>query len=223
VIDRKHVAYATRNSALYQQFTRDAYLDGADVLTESGNLAVYNRLLFALLSVNTDYKVTARAYLAMKNRYHTDGQKILEEYMAHGIHHAGARAGYLAQATELYIADPLAFMRQGDESWSAYRFRLVKLIPGLSFIKVSFFIGMVYRNADLCCLDRWMLRSIGFKEPERAMKQIGKGIPICSRRYGLWEHRLRKVKPSTMSLPAFQWAVWDSIQGTKPNPMGVLS
>ena len=219
---KTHVRFAKRHTRRYQEFTRNAYLDGADVLTEEGNIAVYNRLLFALLSVNTSYATSAKAYTAMSGKYWRDGQEIMAEYMRHGVHYAGARAGYLAEATERFIEDPIAFIKRQDESWNEYRFRLVKLIPGLSFCKVSFFIGMIYRNADVCCLDRWMLRSLGIKNVDKALSRLSKPYRTSDRMYRRLESTLRNKNKTDLSLPAFQWAVWDSIQ-KQSNAMEVLA
>jgi thermostable 8-oxoguanine DNA glycosylase len=216
-LSQTHIRYARRHARNYLTFTRRAYLAKPDLKTESGFQAVYDRLLFSLLSVNESFEVTASAYSEMRGAIWRNERQILDMYLRHGVHYALARANYLARASELFIADPLAFIKRPRESFNAYRGRLVALIPGLSWIKVSFFIGMIYRQADVCCIDRHMLRALGAINADRCMTLLSPG-PIGQWRYQSLENVLRKGAQSAgLPLPAFQWAVWDSVQNSINN------
>ena len=207
----KHIRYAQAHETTYRTFARRAYLRKPEIKTETGFQAVYDRLLFSLLSVNEAFETTASAYAEMRGTVWHDFRPILDMYLRHGVHYAAARAEYLRRATELFVSDPRQFLRYPRENWNTYRARLVALIPGLSYIKVSFFIGMIYRDAPICCLDRHMLRALGAHDAATAMRLLKPG-PLGQLRYQALEASLKRRNKTKLSLPAFQWAIWDSVQ-----------
>lgn len=199
--DKKLEQYKAR----YTAFTRAAY----------ANQNLKNSLLFAFLSVNTAYETNARAFTAMKDKEWLDPEETMHELMKHGIHYAGARAKYICEAyTKLQTRPDLFLWDRQNETIQEYRARLVKSIKGLSWIKVSFFISILYgEQADVCCLDRWMLRALGEDSVDEAMRKIGRFGPLPRKRYEAYEARLRrKAKKLGLSLCAYQWGIWDIIQ-----------
>jgi len=206
-----YTKYAKKENLKYKQFLNDACSGDTD------QMRVYNRLLFAFLSVNTSYDKTAKAYDDMKNKYWLDTTETMNKLLEHGIHYAASRAGYIALTSNDFISNYDSFLIGDCESWNDYRNRLVEKIKGLALVKVSFFITLVYKDADICCLDRWVLRLMGKKDPEKFMRLLAH-----RNRYQRLEAILRKQAQS-IKIPLFQyqWAAWDKIQN-KPNAMEVL-
>jgi thermostable 8-oxoguanine DNA glycosylase len=222
--DKTLIKYRKR----YELFTKVAY---AQHNTKDS-------ILFAFLSVNTAYEVNAKAWQAMRGKEWLDPQETMVELMKHGIHYASSRANYICQAFETLNNNPKAYDWNKDkETIQEYRSRLVKTIKGLSWIKVSFFLSLKYgAAADICCIDRWMLRALGHDNVDEAMRKIGRFGPLPRKRYEQFESELRAgARKLGLSLCAYQWGIWDIIQhknkaetsfpiepGFKSNPMRVL-
>ena len=196
----------------YSEFLANSCLD------EKGRrdpMRVYNRALFALLSVNTSFDITEKAYADMKGKYWTGQRRIMHRYMRHGIHYAYARGGYLHDFTKAYKKNAAVFLKQCDESWNEYRRRLVREVKGLGFIKISFFITLVYPAADLCCIDRWILRCLGLH---------ANNMPRLSNQifYQSLENIMRQEsKILGVDMFQYQWAIWDCIRFDTGNDKGL--
>ena len=136
-------------------------------VTPQSDAEVFNRWVFAIMSVHTTWESNVHGYnVAMKDLSWTIDKKRLEEMVVE------ARVGMyerrnkgLWQLAQKFRENPNQFKKQDDETWQECRNRLVGTIFGLGNAKTTY--GLVLANpveAQLCCLDVHLLRFLGHEQ-----------------------------------------------------------
>ena len=198
----------------------ERYWSYAEAIAPRGGVesSTYWRVVFSLLSVGTSLKANEAAYrLLLDNPEVLPDQdrlsKLLGLVRAGGSHstvpYHKTKARYISIFTNNYWKegiDNTPFLWDNfSESLSDYRHRLMGMVKGLGIAKSSFAVALMYPTiSDVVCLDRHMLRLLGWPKPS---------IPIAA--YLELERMVVNIGQET-GHPGFiaQWCLWDAIRGS---------
>lgn len=128
---------------------------------------IFQRWLFAFMSVHTSWKMNMLGYNAIKNWWlwlnkWDDLHKLIENSRV-GIHNL--RTKYISEFSHKFWESPESYKKTATESWENYRDRLKTLTLGLGPAKTSFAIEMCYpTSAKLVCLDTHMFKAYGLDQ-----------------------------------------------------------
>jgi hypothetical protein len=136
---------------------------------------VFQRWLFAFMSVHTSWKSNIVGYLAIKdwwkwlNRWGDLADLIQNSRV--GMHNN--RVKYISEFCERFWEDPSYYSKAEDESWTEYRNRLERLTLGLGLAKTSFAIEMCYPvTAKVVCMDTHMFKYYGLDQTADARQYL---------------------------------------------------
>lgn len=182
----------------YARANRELYLTMAHAIEPDRKQAsqVWDRAAFAILSANCRYEASVAGFhYAQTCRGRVMGRELCK--VGGGM--TQVKAGWLNCLPWQNVRDILKRM---GETWEDYRTRLIRF-RGLRMTKASFAACLLYPfDADICCLDVWMLRGLGAKVPKRL------------EHYRTLETQIREYARQ-IDLPIFltQWALWDWLRG----------
>lgn len=195
--------------AQYLKATCSQHEVWADIIEPNGSeQSIYDRYLFAFLSINTAFKPNCEAYERMRGRKWTDAEETEHAIrLTPSVAFAPTKAKDIAAFTRRYLANPQAFSRRPLEAPSALRARLN--IQGLGQAKLSFALALACpTTSNVVCLDRHVQRWATGKNRNG----------LSPREYGRIEDALVKVG-QCYGVSAFvaQWCVWDWMRGHEEN------
>ena len=133
---------------------------------------VFQRWLFAFMSVHTSWESNVRGYEAIKDLtkwvYRDDElQRLLVESRV-GLHKNRTR--FVSQFAQKFWSDPDWYKYQ-EGNWQTFRDRLVKNILGLGIAKVSFGLEMIYPNeTEVTCMDTHLFQAYGLDQTKDARR-----------------------------------------------------
>jgi hypothetical protein len=132
---------------------------------------VFQRWLFAFMSVHTSWQNNVRGYEAIKDWW-TWMNRWSELYTAIDSSRVGMqnnRVRYITEFTHKFWKNPSFYRKSQDESWVEFRDRLEKSTLGLGPAKTSFAIELCYPNtAKIVCLDTHMFQAYGLNQTKDA-------------------------------------------------------
>jgi hypothetical protein len=117
---------------------------------------VFQRFLFAFMSVHTSWKSNISGYKLIKNWWEWINQW---DVLDARIKESGAglynnRVRFIKDFTKKYWSNPCFYKMAKGETWVQYRNRIEKTILGLGMAKSSFSIEMLYPvDGQVVCLD----------------------------------------------------------------------
>jgi len=169
-------------------------------------MEIYNRFLFAFLSVHTSWQSNVIAYNIMKNHYHKDYKKTKELLIQSKVGMYNHRSEYITEFTKNYLEHPEYYLKRDKESWQEFANRLIKNIKGLGFAKARFAIELIYPNeAEIVVVDthiiQWAKQNPN-KMNNTLYKKIEQGFLNHSKQHAIHPIEMR-------------WKYWDQKQGYK--------
>jgi hypothetical protein len=140
-------------------------------ITPGNDSEVFQRWLFAFMSVHTSWQANVRGYEAIKDWWlwmnKWDALHAAIEDSRVGMQNNRVR--YISEFAHSFWKNPSHYRKQGDESWVSYRERLKKDTLGLGAAKTSFALELCYPNtAKLTCLDTHMFQAYGLDQTRDA-------------------------------------------------------
>jgi len=128
---------------------------------------VFQRWLFAFMSVHTSWRSNINGYLMIRNWWEWLNKP---EELERRIVESGAglhknRTKFITAFAEHYWANLDFYKKTADESWVEFRDRLVDQVLGLGMAKVSFSLEMVYPAiAEVTCMDTHLFQLFGLDQ-----------------------------------------------------------
>jgi len=124
------------------------------------NTERFLRGVFAILSVNADWESNCKAYNNLKSMdWIFDLDSLRKRVLEGGVGLTDMRTKAVWQLLQKFHENNDIFVKKDDESWGAFRDRIMKSCFGLGKAKSSFFVEMMYPNeAQVVCLDVHILR-----------------------------------------------------------------
>ena len=171
----------------------------------NGKIPVFNRFLFAFLSVHTTWASNVRAYEIMKGNIDWSKQEIEAALKRSGVGLHNNRTRFISKFAEEYKKRPEWYLKRRSEKWTEYRDRLESKILGLGMAKTSFAIELIYPNAAwVTCVDVHVARLC--KEDPKLTKKS----------YLRAERKLIEMAKKKGVMPSeYRWNYWDNNQGFK--------
>jgi len=170
--------------------------------------SIYDRYLFAFLSINTAFPPNCEAYERMRGRKWTDVDETEQAIrLTPSVAFAPTKARDIVTFTKRYLVNAGQFRLRRGETPAALRDRLN--IQGLGQAKLSFALALTCpTTSNVVCLDRHVQRW--------ATGRNRNGL--SPRLYGRIERALVKVG-ECYGVSAFvaQWCVWDWMRGHEEN------
>jgi thermostable 8-oxoguanine DNA glycosylase len=138
------------------------YKDYWQSIAPKNDTEVFQRWLFAFMSVHTSWKANLVGYEAIKDWWlwinKWDDLKARIESSRVGMQNNRVR--YITEFTHKFWKDPSNYRKSKHETWINFRERLKEDTLGLGPAKTSFAIEMCYPNeAKLACLDTHMFQA----------------------------------------------------------------
>jgi thermostable 8-oxoguanine DNA glycosylase len=170
----------------------------------------FRRFLFAISSVNTPWERNVRMYQLLAPLDWLGDRDEVERRIREsraGMH--TQRSASITQLGDDFFANPEKYYKQ-EETWEEYRQRLVDLIPGLGYTKVSFTIEMCWAGtSQVVCLDRHFLKM--YKAARHKT-----GFTITPNQYrGYEKHWVKNCCKRNLPPAATRLLLWDNLQGEK--------
>jgi thermostable 8-oxoguanine DNA glycosylase len=155
-------------------------------ITPENDSEVFQRWLFAFMSVHTSWQVNVRGYEAIKDWWlWMNKWDMLREAIDNS--RAGMqnnRAKFIAEFAHKFWENPSLYRKTQNESWSEFRDRLRKNTLGLGAAKTSFAIELCYPNtAKITCLDTHMFQAYGLSQVKDSRQYAGleqRWVDMCS-------------------------------------------
>jgi len=137
------------------------------------NTEIFQRWLFAFMSVHTTWERNVIGYEAIKDWTDWFNQNdILEKKLVKagvGLHKNRTR--YISEFAKKFWTNPENYAKVDSETWIEFRDRLVKEILGLGIAKVSFSLEMLYPNeAEVTCMDTHLFQLFKLKQEKHATR-----------------------------------------------------
>lgn len=136
-------------------------------ITPSNDSQLFQRWLFAFMSVHTSWKANIIGYEAIKdwwlwmNKWE-DLYKLIDDSR---VGMQNNRVKYISEFSHSFWKDPSSYKKDETESWGSYRDRLKNKTLGLGPAKTSFAVEMCYPvEAKLTCLDTHMFQAYGLDQ-----------------------------------------------------------
>jgi hypothetical protein len=185
------------------------YVDYWGGLAAETDADLFERFLFAFMSVHTTWESNVRGFKAIRefDRWIDDDDALEGRLRTSGAGLYANRTRFIGEFGHRFWADPSFYRRRTREAWPVYRDRLEADILGLGPAKVSFALEMAFPlEAEVLCLDVHMLRLYG-------RRGVGLRVGEYERMEADWVARSRAAE-----IPAYivKQVHWDNKQG-KPD------
>ena len=195
--------------ALFNSFNSDEverYKNYWESIKPKNDTEVFQRWLFAFMSVHTSWESNVRGYEFIKdwtewfNRDDELQNRLVDSRV--GLHKNRTR--FVSKFAKDFWSDPEWYKYQGGD-WQLFRDRLVKKILGLGIAKVSFSLEMLYPNdAEVTCMDTHLFQAYGLDQTKdaRRYKEIENywldmcrmwNVPSTIARAILWDRKQDQV------------------------------
>lgn len=176
-------------------------------VTPKDSNEIFQRWLFAFMSVHTSWESNLNGYNAIKHwtEWFNKPEVLLQKLKDSRVGLHNNRAKFVEQFSQEYWSKPETFRKQHNETWRGCRNRLVEYVLGLGMAKVSFALEMCYPDkAEIICLDTHLFQFYGLDQSKDAAKyhQIEKhwiemskmwNVPSYIARCILWNKKQNKV------------------------------
>ena len=166
--------------------------------------SIYDRYLFAFLSINTPFEHTCSAFLRMRGRYWLDASEAEASIRRSPlVSYAPTKARDIVAFTTRFLAHPEVWRIRADETAADTRARLN--VQGLGTAKLSFALALLApTSANVACVDRhiqrWARGSIKNTLAVKTYANIERSLVAVGQRYGV-------------SAFVAQWTIWDWQRG----------
>jgi thermostable 8-oxoguanine DNA glycosylase len=123
---------------------------------------IFQRWLFAFMSVHTSWKANVTGYLAIKDytEWLYDFDELYKRLVACRVGMQNNRLKYISEFSQKFWNNPENYKKGALESWSEFRNRLMADTTGLGKAKTSFALELCYPNqAKVVCLDTHMFQA----------------------------------------------------------------
>ena len=173
---RADINYQQINS-LFNSFDLEEverYKDYWGGVAPKNDTEIFQRWLFAFMSVHTTWERNVIGYEAIKDWtvWFNDDAKLMEIIKGAGVGLHNNRVRFISQFARKFWDDPEWYKYQ-DGSWQMFRDRLVKNILGLGIAKVSFALEMIYPNrAKVTCMDTHLFQAYGLDQSKDATRYV---------------------------------------------------
>ena len=160
---------------LFNSFSRietDRYKKYWGSIAPKNDTEIFQRWLFAFMSVHTSWESNVKGYEAIKDwtQWFNDNDKLMKLIVDSRVGLHNNRVRFISQFAQKFWADPDWYKHQ-DGDWQMFRDRLVKNILGLGIAKVSFALEMIYPNrAEVCCMDTHLFQAYGLDQSKDATR-----------------------------------------------------
>jgi len=132
---------------------------------------VFQRWLFAFMSVHTTWENNVKGYEAIKDwtQWFNNDQKLMDLIVESRVGLHNNRVRFISEFSKKFWQDPESYKYQKGDDWQGFRDKLVKGILGLGIAKVSFSLEMIYPNhAKVTCMDTHLFQAYGLDQSRDA-------------------------------------------------------
>lgn len=165
---------------------------------------IYNRYLFAFLSVHTTWERNIIAYELLRNKYHTNPNKLKKLLSKSGVGLYNNRTHFIHKFTVDFLENPKAFTKKRLETWKGYANRIQNRVLGLGFAKTRFAIELIYPSiAKVVCVDTHIIQWAK-QNPNKMNKTLYNKIETG------WMNHSKQIKVNPVEA---RWKWWDNKQG----------
>lgn len=145
----------------------DRHKDLWSKITPTKSEQIFQRYLFAFLSVHTSWEMNVQAYLKLKDWYEwaNDEEVLWTKLNEAGVGLHNNRVKYITLFARAYWKASGEFVKAPCETWTQCRDRLEKKLLGLGLAKSSFALELIYpTESSVACLDVHMFRLYGMNQ-----------------------------------------------------------
>jgi hypothetical protein len=142
-------------------------------ITPTNDGEMFQRWLFAFMSVHTSWKSNIAGYVAIKDwwKWINQWENLLDLIQKSRVGMHNNRLKFISEFAHAFWENPSKYKKSQHESWSDFRNRLEDGTLGLGMAKTSFAIEMCYPNeAKLTCLDTHMFQAYGLDQTKDSRK-----------------------------------------------------
>ena len=128
---------------------------------------IFQRWLFAFMSVHTSWRSNVTGYLAIRNWWEwlNNNDELERRIVSSGAGLHKNRTKFISTFAQAFWSNPDFYIKQDDETWVEFRDKLVDSTLGLGMAKVSFSLEMVYSStAEVCCMDTHLFQLFGLDQ-----------------------------------------------------------
>jgi hypothetical protein len=147
--------------------TIDEYRNYWEKIKPNTLSAVFQRWLFAFMSVHTSWKANVNGYNAIKNwwEWFNDDEKLKLKIEESRVGMQNNRTRYISSFSRDFWGNGDFYEKKEEETWVNYRDRLEKKVLGLGPAKTSFSLEMCFPNeAYVTCLDTHLFQVYGLDQ-----------------------------------------------------------
>jgi hypothetical protein len=166
---------------------------------------IFQRWLFAFMSVHTSWRSNVTGYLAIRNWWEwlNNNDELERRIIASGAGLHKNRTKFISTFAQAFWTNPDFYVKQEDETWVEFRDKLVDATLGLGMAKVSFSIEMVYsQTAEVTCMDTHLFQLFGLDQTKDS-KQY----------HAMEQHWIEMCKMWNVSSYVARCIWWDRNQG----------
>jgi thermostable 8-oxoguanine DNA glycosylase len=141
-----------------------------DSVAPRNDTEIFQRYLFAFMSVHTTWEANVKGYEAIKDwtNWFKNDEKLMELIKGSRVGLHNNRVRFISRFAQKFWQDPEWYKYDGG-NWQTFRNRLVKNILGLGIAKVSFSLEMIYPNtAKVTCMDTHLFQAYGLDQSKDA-------------------------------------------------------
>jgi hypothetical protein len=171
----------------------------------------FRRGIFAFASVHTTWESNIKLYaLLWELNWMKDPDLLRDLIVDSRAGLVNGRTKNIMKFTAMFWQFPEQFDKKEDETWYAFRDRIMNLVSGLGPAKSAFFIELThFQDSRISCFDTHMLQAYGIKPPD-----VGNVKPADMARMEMhWDLTCEKYDLNPVTC---RWMLWDIIQN-KPN------
>jgi len=143
------------------------YTDYWESVAPKTKSEMFQRWLFAFMSVHTSYKSNVTGYNAIKDweDWILDKPKLGKLIQDSGVGLHNNRLKFISRFADDFWDNSKEFLKSPDEKWTEYRDRLMGRVLGLGPAKTSFSLEMCFPNqAFITCLDTHLFQVYGLDQ-----------------------------------------------------------
>lgn len=198
--------------SVFDNITQDEisrYTEYWNSIAPQNDSEIFQRWLFAYMSIHTTWEGNVRGYQAIKNfeDWIFDKKILFEKLTNSRVGMQNKRTEYIWNFSRLFFLNPKNFHKKLDESWFEFRDRLVKLCGGIGLAKVSFTLEMCFpQESQVVCLDTHMIKLYGIEltskkidcpvylstEKDWLIRSISKNTSPCITRAIFWDKKQKQ-------------------------------